>query len=367
LKKSLQALSNLQTVRLDRFPGGARDTGVSKEDAWTAAWGAKSVIRKVGLHDFDKWAIRVFVYNDFGNWGKFNEVTDRGLMYGHYDRTLKALSGIADKTWTLEIFLSSNHLWGGKAPIDLASPHWQAVRKRIRALNLADTSIRGRFFEGGPPHPEVFDQDLLKSFVHDCYDLESLTIGTDDNTGWLRRNFQFSKLRHLTIKDNRFLYQYLASFLKGHSGTLESITLGQVYFILSASPGAAVHSRIYQEEPEDMLEDGEDVPRNPNWFAIFKTMLAMPRLNSMQLADLTQYNRQNFQPSVSLKWPKSKTTMHKRGADPSLVATGDEISQQLGNAITQALTNDHFRHYDDISRTGILVSHVLNVWFPAPG
>jgi hypothetical protein len=288
-------------------------------------------------------------------------------MYGHYDRTLKALSGIADKDWTLEISLSSNHLWGEKAPIDLASPHWQPVRKRSRALNLADTSIRGRFLGGGPPHPEVSDQDWLKSFVHDCSDLESVTIGTDDNTGWLLRNLQFPKLRHLTIKDNRFLYQYLASFLKRRSGTLESITLGQVCSILPAPPGAGVHWYIYQEEPEDMLEGGEDVPRNPNWLSIFKIMLAMPRLNSVQLADLTQYNRQDFQPSVSLKCPKSKKTRRERGAELSFVASGDEISQQLGNAITQALTNDHFRHYDGIFRTGVLVSHTLNVWFPAPG
>lgn len=161
-------------------------------------------MRRIGL--WDEWAVRAFVVDDYSNWRNIGEIiAGQGLMYGHYDRTLKALSGIADKDWTLEITLSSNHMWGEKAPIDLASPDWQAARKRVRVLNLATTSLRGRFF-GGRPILEVFDQDWLKSFVNDCSDLESLTIGTDDNAGWLLRNFQFPKLRHLTIVKGKYVF-----------------------------------------------------------------------------------------------------------------------------------------------------------------
>lgn len=346
LRKSLRALTNLRHVHLDGFPYGAGD------DAWTTAWGAKSLTRRIGLRD--EWAVRAFVVDDYSNWRNIGEIiAGQGLMYGHYDRTLKALSGIADKDWTPEITLSSNQMWGEKAPIDLASPDWQAARKRVRVLNLATTSLRGRFF-GGRPILEVFDQDWLKSFVNDCSDLESLTIGTDDNAGWLLRNFQFPKLRHLTIKEDTFLCQYLASFLKIHSGTLESITFKKVCFVLPPPPNALWLSYIYTEKPEDMLEDGEDVPRNPSWFSIFEIMLAMPQLQSVQLARLTQENGQDFQFPAGVESTTTGTTMLEGGAVRSFAATGDAIAQQLGCAITQKLTN-------------VCYGYILNVWFPSSG
>lgn len=103
-----------------------------------------------------------------------------------------------------------------------------------------------------------------------------------------------------------------------------------------------------------MLEDGEDVPRNPSWFSIFEIMLAMPQLQSVQLARLTQENGQDFQFPAGVESTTTGTTMLEGGAVRSFAATGDAIAQQLGCAITQKLTN-------------VCYGYILNVWFPSSG
>lgn len=111
--------------------------------------------------------------------------------------------------------------------------------------------------------------------------------------------------------------------------------------------------------PEGLVVDGEDGLRNPNWFSIFKIMLAMPRLQSVRLGDLYQCHYKDLPTSLNLadiECFKSNKMMLADGNRESLVAVDNEIQQQLGLAVQRLLTNSPYWDGQGYK--------ILPVWFP---
>jgi hypothetical protein len=303
LAEIFKRLVNLQSVHMDTIP---RD-----EKAWRSACGAESVLNKVGDKEFnDQYTV--------GGWlGAESVLLDERNVYRHYDRVLVALTAIADRPhWTLDISLNVIHMWLHAAPIDLSSYSWSMACKRVRRVTLERKDMSG--FQS---LPSLWVQQLL----HDCSNLQTLTLGCNANYEHVLLQSTFGNLRHLTISYNRVCNAELTRFLEVHAKTLESITLDNV--VLSS-----------QFKAQDL------------WFKMFKLMGAMPNLNSVHFSCLTAEFNGNPR---ALKCVDEDDAPQVLQAKSSVTACKDAIIPILDRTIEKEIIT-----VEDIWGTAI------RVWFP---
>jgi hypothetical protein len=305
LSESLMRLDKLENVHIDSFPF------VAGAEAWRAACGSGSLLNKLGdkhLDDQYTFGASRVLMNHSSN------------MFGHYDRVLEALSAIADKpNWTLDISisgLSSHHM---AKPINLSSHHWKMACDRVRHIRLSQTV--------DAINDQPFQRDWVERLMHDCSQLQSLTLDEAScHIGTLSQSTS-GDLRHVMIRGGYIGDRDLADFLKVHKNTLESIILEDICL-----------TSIFTPTSEN------------NWIEKFRLMRAMPNLAFVHFSRLTSGDVWNTNHPECID---EDNDANARQVSSSATASRDAVIATLDCTIEKAIVA-----FDSIYHTSV------QVWFP---
>lgn len=314
LEKSLHGFRNLKHVHIDSYPD---DTD---QVAWSRAWGAKSILRRLGIDVSEEHA------SPNARYSLVDENNGLSTLHSHYKRVMGALRGIRsdNKDWTLEFSFHPMCLHYEREPFDLdRSGLYDVYRGRVRAVNLSQV-----FFG----EARYFSESWVSRFLNACNNLESLTL-EDESAAFLYEDILIPKLRHLTDRGGRLAYDVFPQFLADHADTLETITL------------EGPHMTIYAKGFNASMND---TGIYPSWFDVFGIMLKMPHLSHLHLSGLTEDSARSFCAPYFKCEPR-------RIPGSTLVTVSDgEIATQLNRAIAAGFV----KTFEDTEER-------VKVWFPA--
>jgi hypothetical protein len=277
LKSALQGFPKLQHVRIDTYPAEG-ESDDKTQDAWTAAWGSKAILRDMGWGAYERWPKPRCEFFDEGE-------ARRSKLHGHYQKVLSALNGIEDREdWTIGFAFHAIGHRCEKQPFDLASRDWQRVRHRVTSLKLEHTF------------------DFLKSWItslvqYTSDNLRSLKMVRETSAYCVFRDVRMPVLMHFVIQGSQVAPAVFKKFLFEHAKTLQSLEICGVRMSRLYPEDDAFHPSDFEgAEDSDSEDDDESTrqspkpefigPKNNTWFTIFKQLKPFPSLTSIQFAYL---------------------------------------------------------------------------------